>query len=209
MDRDKAVRDGRITQYELWNKDEAGLKIQNDRSVLYINEDSTLTVSDKHNLLRVMCEHVDQINLVDELSLFNGDKAFSFYRANRLINEPSNRAQPCPFPPRAWIDFPTEDDVLSGVVNVSGWAYNEDIGIDSVELIIDGAVVGKANYGAPRPDVVAAMDIKTDPNAPHLGFNIEVDSSTLENGKTDHAIDLINKQGSRTRYGQRLIRILN
>ena len=159
LDRDKAVRDGRITQYELWNKDEAGMEFQSDRPVLYINEDSTLTVSDKHDLLALMCRRVDQLNLVDELSLYNGDKAFSFYRANRLISEASNRAQPCPFPPRAWIDFPAENDVLSGVVNVSGWAYNEDIGIDSVELIIDGAVVGRTNYGMSRPDVVTAMDL--------------------------------------------------
>ena len=208
LDRDKAVRDGRITQYELWNKDEAGMEFQSDRPVLYINEDSTLTVSDKHDLLALMCRRVDQLNLVDELSLYNGDKAFSFYRANRLISEASNRAQPCPFPPRAWIDFPAENDVLSGVVNVSGWAYNEDIGIDSVELIIDGAVVGRTNYGMSRPDVVTAMDIRTDPNAPSLGFNIEVDSSTIANGRAELAIELINRQGNRTRYGQRLIRIL-
>ncbi len=212
LDRDKAIRDGRITQYELWSKDESGLSAQSNREVLYINEDSTLTVPDKHELLAIMCGRVGRIEHIDELSLYNGDKQFSFYKTDELLGQIFNstyRAQPCPFPARAWIDFPIEGDVLSGTVNISGWAYNEDVGIDSVELVIDGEFVSTANYGMPRPDVVTAMEVSSDPNAPRLGFNIGFDSSDFANGRSQLAIDLISQQGIRTRYGERTVFIEN
>ncbi|MDD9894181.1 MAG: glycosyltransferase family 39 protein [Gammaproteobacteria bacterium] len=212
LDRDKAVRDGRFTQYELWAKDEMALANITGRPMLYINEDSTLTVPDKHELLFAMCSYVNQIDLIDELILYNGDKSFSFYRADNLLGRSTAsayRATPCPFPPRAWIDFPEADETLSGIVNVSGWAYNEDIGIERVELVINNDMIATANYGMLRPDVVSAMGVGTDPNAPNLGFNIAFDSTGIDNGRAELAIDLINQQGHRSRYGSRLIRIDN
>ena len=212
LDQDKAVRDGRFAQYELWEKDEAGLSGIEGRPVLYINEDSTLTVPDKHDLLLAMCGYVDQIGLVDKLTLYNEDKSFSFYRADNLLGGntiPGNRATPCPFPPRAWIDFPEAGAILEGNVTISGWAYNEDVGIERVELVINDEIVATAQYGVERPDVVSAMGVTSDPNAPRLGFSIGLDSSNYANGRAELAIDLINRHGNRTRYGKRSIRISN
>jgi 4-amino-4-deoxy-L-arabinose transferase-like glycosyltransferase len=212
LDRDKAVRDGRITQYELWGRDEKGLAEISGRPVLYINEDSTLTIPDKHDLLGVMCHYIENLSHLGELSLFNRDKVFSFYKADNLVSANSNesyRASPCPFPAQAWIDYPEADDTLSGIVNISGWAFNEDIGIDKVDLVINDSTVASAQYGISREDVVTAMSVATDPNAPALGFSITLDSSQLQNGSVELAIDLTNKQGIKTRYGERSVVIEN
>jgi len=216
IDRDKAVRDGRITQYELWQKDSTALAFISGRPMLYINEDSTLTVPDKHELLEQICTQVDRIELIEELSLFNGDKEFSFYRTGNMrnINEAQQnnavvRAQPCPYPAQAWLDFPTEQQSMSGIEEVSGWAFNEDIGIERVELVIANQTVAIADYGISRPDVVSAMGVESDPNSPALGFVIRFDTTQFNNGDVNLAIDLINKQGTRSRYGDRLVRIEN
>ena len=212
LDRDKAVRDGRITQLQLWRKDESAVANAINRSVLYINEDSSLTVVDKHELLTTMCSHVGSINLIDELSLFNGNKRFSYYSATRIIDNGSNtdyRSRPCPYPARAWIDYPNAEERMSGSVNVSGWSYNEDIGVAAVYLLVDGTRIGTAEYGQTRSDVVAAMGVSSDPNAPDLGFDFKLDTTTLENGEHSLAIEIVNHQGTSTFFGERPVRIHN
>lgn len=208
LDRDKAVRDGRIAQYELWGRDEKGLAGIDDRAVLYINEDSALTIPEKKELLEVMCHYIDNLSHLDQLSLFNRDKVFSFYKANNLVNINNSadyRASPCPFPAQAWIDYPPANQVLNGIVTVSGWAFNEDIGIDQVDLIINDTIIASAQYGISRQDVVNVMSVSTDPNAPGLGFTLSLDSSQFQEGTSELAIDLVNKQGTRTRYGKRTV----
>ena len=210
LDRDKAVRDGRLAQYEIWGRDEKGLAGINDRAVLYVNEDSALTVLEKKELLGVMCHYIDNLSHLGQLSLFNKDKMFSFYKANSLVSiDKDYRARPCPFPAQAWIDHPPANQILNGLVTVSGWAFNEDIGIDQVDLIIDDTIIASAQYGIPRQDVVNVMSVSTDPNAPGLGFTLLLDSSQFSDGTSELAIDLINKQGTRTRYGKRTIYFQN
>lgn len=212
LDQDKAVRDGRITQYQLWRREESGLAAMAGRSVLFITENSTLDVPAKHDMLARVCHHIDHLELLDELSLFSGDKHFSFYKADRIVDRsdtPDVRSSPCPFPPRAWIDYPEANDSLSGNVTISGWAYNEDIGIEEVRLLLDQNSIGVFDYGSNRLDVVDVMRVTTDPNAPNLGFNYQLDSTLLQNGEHTLAIQIVNRQGSSTIYGERTVSVAN
>lgn len=212
LDQDKAVRDGRIAQYQIWRRDESGLPQLAGRQALFITEDSTLDVPTKHDVLERACHHTDSLELVDELSLFSGDKHFSFYKAQRIIDRsssPDSRSSPCPFPPRAWIDFPEAGDGLSGAMDVRGWAYNEDIGVAAVRLLLDDSLIGAADYGINRPDVVDAMQVKTDPNAPRLGFSYQLNTLNQPNGEHRLAIEIVDRQGRVTSYGERSITIIN
>jgi hypothetical protein len=98
---------------------------------------------------------------------------------------------------------------MSGSVNVSGWSYNEDIGVAAVYLLVDGTRIGTAEYGQTRSDVVAAMGVSSDPNAPDLGFDFKLDTTTLENGEHSLAIEIVNHQGTSTFFGERPVRIHN
>ena len=144
--------------------------------------------------------------------MFNGDKAFSFYSASQINDIQSDRestAFPCPYPAQAWIDYPAANDVLAGTIDVSGWAYNEDIGIERVQLLIDNQVIGTPSYGSNRQDVVDIRNVSTDPNAPNLGYSIQLDTLELSNGVYELAIELHNKAGVREVYGKRRITIAN
>ncbi len=213
LDNDKAVRDGRITQYQLWGKERVGLinSIEGGE-FLFITEDSTLDISTKHDLLADLCSHSEQLLHLGELVLFNGDKQFSFYKGNNLstvIDPLELSAQACPFPAVAWIDQPERNAELSGLVNVNGWAFNEDIGIDKIQLVIDGETFGQVDYGGSRPDVVEVMQVMTDPNRPNIGYNYSFDSNLLKNGEHSLQIEIKNHLGITQLYGERIIEIRN
>jgi hypothetical protein len=94
-------------------------------------------------------------------------------------------------------------------MQVSGWAYNEDIGVASVELLIDGEIVKALDYGIARDDVVSAQTVTTDPNRPSLGFVGDLDSSRFDNGSHSLAVRILNKAGSQRLYGEREVFIQN
>ena len=212
LDKDKAVRDGRIRQYQIWHKHEDDLNQYSYNSALYITENNTLTVIDKHNVLNTICRHSSDLNLISELNLFGGDKSYSYYTATHLINsnDPgTKKAFPCPFPPRAWIDSPQPSQEISGSFSINGWAYNEDVGIDRVQVLLNQVVISEVNYGLPRHDVVSAMHVLSDPNIPNLGFTIEIDTTKFENDLYEFELKLVNNFGTSIRYGKRMVSINN
>ncbi len=209
IDQDKAIRDGRITQLQLWQMHAADLSRETGQPALLINEDSTLEVLDKRELMTRMCQRADSLDYLEDLVLFNGDKQFSYYQITALNTEADRRASPCPFPMRAWLEIPAAGDVLAGTVEVDGWAYSEEVGIERVMLLIDDEPLLELAYGISRQDVVDVMAAELDPNAPELGFRGSFDSTALANGEYWLAIELHNKLGQVTRYGRRKVMIRN
>ena len=212
LDQDKAVNDGRFRQYQIWERHQANLNQRIGETALFITENSTLTQIDKYNVLGVMCRHSNNVSFIQELSLFNGDKSFSYYIVDELIdsvNPSAKRAFPCPYPAAAWIDAPTPNQQINNISTISGWAYNEDVGIDEVQVLMNDKVMTNVAYGVFRGDVVEAMQVKTDPNAPELGFRVELDTRAFENGLYELELNLVNKLGESTRRGKRDISINN
>ena len=211
IDKSKALRDGRLRQYQIWDKHQKGLIQHTQKPALFITEDSALSMSEKHRVIEEICRYSDELSFLSELALFGRAKIFSYYSTTNLLDPQQKipNSAPCPLPPKAWIDTPQEDAILSGKVTVAGWAYNEDLGISSIEIILDGRVVAKANYGISRGDVASAMNVQRDPNTPNFGFEAEIDTTHLENG--DHWLELmlINGQGNSLPYGKRLLKIEN
>jgi len=81
------------------------------------------------------------------------------------------------FTPFGWTDAPAANSELTGVVDVAGWTF-DDGAVESVQVLVDGTVVGTATYGSPRPDVPAVY-----PNAPaNVGFQYQLDTAQFVNG---------------------------
>lgn len=203
LDMDKSVRDGRFRQLELWGRTGDFVRRRPGEPMLFITEDSALNVEQKHELISRACGLADSLAQLDQLSLFEGDKRFSFYRGRVSAETVAPAASPCPYPPQAWIDQPAPGAILSGTIAVSGWAYNEDLGVDRVLLLLDGAVIGEFEYGLSRPDVVEARDFRTDPNQPNLGFRSEFDVAEYASGPSTLSIRIIDSRGFATDYGRR------
>jgi len=211
IDSDKAIRDGRIAQYAIWQRDIMGLKQNAGRNGLFISEDSTLTIPDKYEALRRICGLAERVTFLEQLDLFNGVKRFSYYRVDG-INAGTTSGSPeynCPFPSQAWIDTPQAKAELSGIITVSGWAFNEDLGVRAVAVLVDGKLIGNAYYGIPRPDVAEVMNVTTDPGRPNLGFEYQFDSRSVPDGYVTVSLMIENQAGERQIYGERPVKINN
>lgn len=203
IDRDKAIRDGRAIQYALWHKNANALALQTGNNALLIIEDSTITTTDKIATLRFACNIFAEIDFIETLSLFGGAKKFSFYSAQKIGAErPESR---CPLPSLPWIDQPVEGAQIADALTVSGWIINEGLGIDTVDLLIDGEFKGQARYGTLRPDVVEAMSIQDDINAPNVGFRIEIEKNDLPKGNVTISLRSRGLSGETQTFGNRTI----
>lgn len=212
LDRNKAVRDGRATQLALWRMDAGAIQEYGGQPALYITEDSALLQADKIDLMTEMCRVSQTVRPSTPLSLFAGDKAFSFYVIDELVmSEPGlkDRDGPCPYPIIAWIDTPGHEDVVRGQLTVTGWSYSEDLGIETVELMLNGKTAHPLQYGVPRPDVVRNQDVMSDPNRPNLGFTGTWNSLSVANGTYTLSVSLRNRGGEVRNYGERHIVIDN
>jgi hypothetical protein len=89
-----------------------------------------------------------------------------------------------PVPPTVHIDVPAGGSVLSGLVAISGWAIDNGVivgtAISSVQVKVDGVLVGNATYGVSRPDVCTAYPGR--PGCPNIGFTYELNTGTLSPG---------------------------
>ena len=87
--------------------------------------------------------------------------------------------------PTVWIDAPTAGSTVSGTVAVAGWAIDNTsavgTAISTVEVKVDGTVVGFATYGLSRPDVCAVYPGR--PGCPNVGYSFPGRSS-LSPGNT-------------------------
>lgn len=79
-------------------------------------------------------------------------------------------------PPFGVLDGPAEDETLSGVVDLYGWAL-DNRGVTSVEAVVDGDLTVALSYGGSRPDVCAVWFHY--PGCNDVGFSGSLDTSLL------------------------------
>src|SRR5207253_2329701 len=86
--------------------------------------------------------------------------------------------------PTVYIDAPAAGSTVSGTVTVVGWAIDNSsavgTAISSVQVKVDGTIVGAATYGLSRPDVCAVYPGR--PGCPNVGYSFSLDTSTLTVG---------------------------
>jgi N-acetylmuramoyl-L-alanine amidase len=83
-------------------------------------------------------------------------------------------------PMRIFIESPTTAYGIYGVIDISGWALDDDSQISSVKIAIDGVPVGTATYGLSRPDVCLAYPGRL--GCPNVGWYFFYDTSLVPNG---------------------------
>ncbi|HVT59361.1 MAG TPA: hypothetical protein VHR45_13290 [Thermoanaerobaculia bacterium] len=104
------------------------------------------------------------------------------------------------------IDNPTIGLLYSGLVIVSGWAVDFE-GVATVEVLVDGTVLGFANLGLPRPDITA--DYPSYPAFPGPGWDFALDSTKLSNGVHELSVVVLDSTGSNTIIGKFPITVAN
>lgn len=81
-------------------------------------------------------------------------------------------------PYMGWLDTLGDNEILSGIKDISGWlVYGKEI--NKVEILVDDAVVGVANT-YPRPDI---SQVYPGYMVNKAGFSYKLNTSNLKNGK--------------------------
>ncbi len=78
-------------------------------------------------------------------------------------------------PAMAWIDTPVGGASVGRQFELRGWAFKDGVGLDKVEVLLDGRVVAAAKYGREYLDLKRAWPESNDPQHPRVGFDARVD----------------------------------
>jgi 4-amino-4-deoxy-L-arabinose transferase-like glycosyltransferase len=160
---------GRAPQLRLWGLETRGREEWGDAPVLLVAGASELQYK---NLLRHwhdLCAKVGPLPPPEVVNVDHGRQRFLLFPLSGAPGEGG-----CTLPVMAWIDAPTPGTVVGRRFEVAGWAFKDGVGIERVQVTLDGAVVAESEYGLDNPGVAAYWRISTDPNHPAVGFRADV-----------------------------------
>ncbi|MBB6599754.1 glycosyltransferase family 39 protein [Luteimonas sp. MC1825] len=163
---------GRAPQLRLWGLEASGAVDRGVDPVLLVVAASE--VEYKHLLLRyhALCRRFGPLPPPRVVNVDHGRTRFLLFALG-----PRAEAMPeggCTLPAMAWLDSPASDARVDDHVAVAGWAFKDGVGIDRVEVTLDGTVVATAQYGLERPHVAGYWSISTDVAHPAVGFQADV-----------------------------------
>jgi hypothetical protein len=98
-----------------------------------------------------------------------------------------------------FIDRPDNFDSLKGTVTFSGWALDQNGGVNQVEILIDGNFRGVAKYGAFRTDVQAVYPFIA--NSINSGWSYAMDTRQLADKRHRLTVRVLDNAGLRSEIG--------
>ena len=103
-------------------------------------------------------------------------------------------------PSIGYIDSPLNDQFIDGSFELVGWAFDADNHVRSIDIDVDGTVVGSTSICCARPDVP-----KNDPrvNTTQVGWGYLLDTTKLSDSPHDINLYVIDGAGNRTLVGRR------
>jgi hypothetical protein len=96
------------------------------------------------------------------------------------------------------LEEPSNGSIYSGVSNVRGWAVSS-VGVNRVELLVDGTLVTQIPSGGLRTDVGNAYP--NYPNSSQSGFSMAYNYSNLTAGAHFISVNVVDNQGSQKSAG--------
>lgn len=97
-------------------------------------------------------------------------------------------------PPTGVVVTPRQNDIVSGVITVSGHAWDPDGRITAVQLVVNGEVRAAIPYGQPRPAECTALE--NVPACPNIGFTLQYDTGLLRNGANVLGVRVTDNSGT-------------
>ncbi|MEG3192103.1 ArnT family glycosyltransferase [Lysobacter sp. D1-1-M9] len=183
-------RHGRAPQLRLWGLQTPGRQAWGDAPVLLVVGASE--VSYKHLLrhFHALCAMVGPLPPPRVLNVDHGRQRFLLFR----LHQPRNGQ--CVAPAMAWIDTPAAGAVVPRDFELAGWAFKEGVGLEKVEVLLDGEVLGPVRYGLASPGVQAFWQISNDPQHPAVGLRSRLDLGDIEPGRHWLGLRLYGRDGS-------------
>lgn len=159
--------------------------------MLLVVEDSAVAMKQRLAAYHERCESFGTMPRMRASNIDHGRKRFLFYRFDA-----AKRANSCAMPALAWIDAPSPEAQVPAVFEVRGWAFKDRVGLQRVDVLLDGHVVTSTRYGIAMPHVASYWRISSDPAQPNVGFSARVDASAMPPGEYWLGLRLHGRDGS-------------
>ncbi|MGA7615678.1 MAG: Ig-like domain-containing protein [Thermoanaerobaculia bacterium] len=98
-----------------------------------------------------------------------------------------------------YIDFPHSMDYVKGTIDLTGWAIDENAGVRTVKIIIDGNYIGNAQYGMVRTDVQSAYPFIN--GSKTAGWRFTLDTTLLSDARHRLTVQTIDAFGNTSEIG--------
>lgn len=160
-------RHGRARQLELW-----GL-LRNDARdgwhLLVISPDD-VKLSARLARYQELCSRLGPLPAPDVVEVDGGARRFLLFAL-----PPDPPAAPCVTPALAHLDWPLDGDTLGRAFTVRGWALKDVVGIDRIEVLVDGERLAETERAAEAGWVVTTYGaLSRDPAFPKVQFETTV-----------------------------------
>jgi hypothetical protein len=189
---------GRAVQLAQWGLLSPGHVAWGDAPVLLVVEDTSRPLKRRLDGYRDLCSLSGGLPPPRVVNVDHGRKRFLLFR----LPAP---AATCPTPALAWLESPAVDAVVGGSLEINGWALKEGAGVQRVLVTLDGRVVGEADYGQRRPDVLEYWGMAAGDDG--VGFRVRIDVSSHPGGDAWLGLVVQGRDGSEEAWPEQRIRI--
>lgn len=182
---------GRAPQLRLWGLASNGRSDWGETPVLLVVGASEVEYKYLLQRYHLLCAVVGPLPPPRVVNVDHGRQRFLLFALER-------RRAPgaCVTPAMAWVDEPVAEESVGSVFDVSGWAFKDGIGLDRVDILLDGTVVARAKYGIDNAGPQRYWTMSTDPHHPYVGFHARVDASAAARGRHWLGLRLHGSDGS-------------
>ncbi|MGI8560168.1 MAG: glycosyltransferase family 39 protein [Luteimonas sp.] len=185
---------GRASQLRLWGLETAGREDWGNVPVLLVVGATDVEYRQLLQRYHRLCARIGPLPAPRVVNIDHGRTRYLLFAlANRAGN---GEASACTTPALAWIDTPAAKARVGERFEVAGWAFKDGVGLQRVEVLLDGVTVGEATYGLANPGVAAFWQSSTDPQHPQVGFEATVDANGLSPGRHWLGLRLHGRDGS-------------
>jgi hypothetical protein len=193
------AKHGRAVQLADWGLLSPGHGQWGDAPVLLVVEDTSRPLKHRLDGYRDLCRLSGGLPPPKVVNVDHGRKRFLLFR----LPAP---AATCSTPALAWLESPAVGAMVSGHIELAGWALKEGVGVQRVLVTLDGRAVGEANYGQRRPDVLEYWRMA--PGDDGVGFHARIDVSGHPGGDAWLGLVVQGRDGSVEAWPEQRITIL-
>ena len=182
---------GRAGQLALLGRDMATLEQRGWNSGLLLIEDSARREIERLPALLELCERFGRVDWRDELVLHGGRFRVLAFAVERHRGRSATDGGDCDLPPLG--DFTAASPrvlSLSATTVLEGWAVDEFVGIDAVEIRLGEVLLARVRPDRVFPGVLGQWPMSTDPRHPKVGFNATVDLASAGVAPGNHRLRL-------------------
>ena len=193
---------GRAPQLQLWGLRSDGRIDWGNAPVLLVVGTSEVEYKNLLQRYHTLCAEAGPLPPPRTVNVDHGHQRFLLFALGR-----ERAAGACTTPAMAWFDEPVSDGRVEKTFDVSGWAFKDGVGLDRIEVLLDGAVIGSPDYGLDNAGPKRYWPFSNDPHHPHVGFHGRIDAGTAAPGRHWLGLRLHGSDGSIEDWSEQPIEI--